>query len=514
MKVASLFQNRSSVIAASVFGVVAMLMCLTTAWTNDSVAYTYFSPVFDESSTQPINSFGDVIRSQADHYLTTNGRFVVHTFVQSFCALLGKAAFSIANGLVWFLLILLVLRIPKHVSTYRQSWTVAVLLWIVFLPLPMDPAFQINYVWSAALLSGWFLLFFTEKAHNNAFGFLTLAALYSVICGSLHEGFSIPMAVGICYLLALKRSTLTRTQLLMAIAFGVGTLLVCLAPGNFLRFGKLSASKESGFQWIALINSFVQTGYVLWIPLLALIFSNNRTFHHGRASNRFHGMTMILEAAIITGLIICFVTGYFGRAAIPVGFFIILLEVMMWKGRRIPLWLPVVLVAVASIMTGFKIYNQIGLNEISTQITDKYHKSESGIIYLDKDMMLDNLEEAAIYRWVYVKRERLSNPAKPPVTIRPELMRDPVFEKDTNMIVQLAPQTWLLYRSKTHPATFTIDKILLPGMLDKQMSPRTMTFEYGEDFVIDTIGPREVVIYQNRRPYLRSSVRMELPDND
>ena len=113
MKIASLFQNRSSVIAASVFGVVAMLMCLTTVWTNDSVAYTYFSPVFDESSTQPINSFCDVIRSQADHYVTTNGRFVVHTFVQSFCALLGKTAFAIANGMVWFLMILLALKLPR-----------------------------------------------------------------------------------------------------------------------------------------------------------------------------------------------------------------------------------------------------------------------------------------------------------------------------------------------------------------------------------------------------------------
>ncbi len=546
MKVASLFQHRSSVIAASIFGLVAMLMCLNTVWTNDTVAYTYFSPVFDESSTQPINSFVDVIMSQADHYVTTNGRFVVHTFVQSFCALLGKTAFAIANGLVWFLLILLALRLPRpprpvvfdeyfdSITYYddegehivklqsdpdtpmmgRQSWYVAALLWIVFLPLPMDPAFQINYVWSAALLCGWFLLFFNEKAHKNALGFLTLSALYSVICGSLHEGFSIPMAVGICYLLSSKRQAMTRAQLVMAIAFGVGTLLVCLAPGNFLRFGKLSASKESGFQLISLLNSFVQTGYVVWIPLLPMMITAGYTFRHGRESKRFRWMTTILEAAILTGLIICLVTGYFGRAAIPAGFFIILVEVMMWERRWIRLWLPIVLVVIASVMTGFKIYNQLSLNRISTLITEKYHQSESGIIYLDKDLILDNPEEAAIYRWVYVKRERLTDPAKPPVTIRPDVMRDPVFEKDTNMIVQLAPQAWLLYRSKTHPATFTIDKILLPGMLNKQMSPRTMRFEYGEDFVIDTIGAREVVIYQNRRPFMRSSVRMELPDKD
>lgn len=514
MKVASLFQNRSSVIAASVFGVVAMLMCLTTVWTNDSVAYTYFSPVFDESSTQPINSFGDVIRSQADHYVTTNGRFVVHTFVQSFCALLGKTAFAIANGLAWFLLIILALRLPTRLPSGRQSCFVATLLWIVFLPLPMDPAFQINYVWAAAMLCGWLLLFFNDTSHKNSIGFLILTALYSVVCGSLHEGFSIPLAIGICYLLATKRSSLTRTQIVMAIAFGVGTLLVCLAPGNFYRFGKLSASKDSGFSLIAMINSFVQSGYVLWIPLLAFLLSINHTFRDGTPSKRFRRIMMLLVAAIVTGLIICFVTGYFGRAAIPAGFFITIATALMWERRWIRLWLPIALVIAASGMTGYKIYDQIKLNRISTEITKKYHESESGIIYLDKDMILDNPEEAAIYRWVYVKRERLTNSAKPPVTVRPDIMRDQMFEKDTNMIVQLAPQAWLLYRSKTHPATFTVDKILLPGLLDKEMAPRTIEFEYGEDFVIDTIGAREVVIYQNRRPFLRSSVRMELPDKD
>ena len=80
-----------------VYVVVAIAIGVFTVWTNDTVAYKYFSPVFDESHTRAINSLADVWNSQLDHYMTTNGRFIVHLFVQSFCALLGKIPFAICN---------------------------------------------------------------------------------------------------------------------------------------------------------------------------------------------------------------------------------------------------------------------------------------------------------------------------------------------------------------------------------------------------------------------------------
>lgn len=504
----------SGIIAGAVFGIMALFMCLNTVWTNDSVGYTYFSPVFDESSTQPIYTFGDVLHSQADHYMTTNGRFTVHVVVQSFCALLGKTAFAFANGAAWFLLIILALRFAPKGSAIK-TWTASALLWIIFSPLPMDPVYQINYIWVSAAICGWILIFFSKISRTSSFGVIFMLCLYSLICGSLHEGFSIPVSLAICCVALTRkfRKNFAPCQYAMGVAFGIGTLIVTFAPGVFVRLSILDNSTDSIIK-LSILTDFIESGYPIWGPLLLIIvYSFILSKSHDLKFN-LNARYLLLIVSAIGSFIICFAVGYFGRAAIPCGLFLSLIVISFMDKGKVRIWLPALMLIIAAALTYFKVKAQTDLNRMALHVTEEYQKSKDGIVYEPTDRMLRNLKEACFYQWTYVKRERLSDPDKPYITIRPEMMRDPVFEKDTNMLIRLAPQAWLLYQSKSHPARFIVDKTLLPGVLDKQLASRIINFSQGDDFLFDTIATRQVVIYQNERPFIRSSVRMEVPDNE
>lgn len=515
-----------SFIPAIFFGVLSTVMCLFTVWSNDAVAYTYFSPVFDESSTKAINSIRDIFFSQIDHYQTTNGRFVVHFIVQIFCALAGKTVFTICNGIAWFLLIFLSCRIAnlpdtlKHSYSYTytslpirnnssssRNWFVASLLWLIFIFLPADPAFQINYIWVAMALCGWILLFFKRKNHVEPIGYIILSGFYSLLCGSLHEGFSLALSFGICIFLIFQRFKFSPLQYTMAVAFGVGTLISVIAPGNFVRMSYIN-SPEDSITLITRILRMIENGAAVWALFVLLLFINIIPHKTSPRTKICRNISILTAFAAFAGLCISLKLGYFGRSALPCEFFMTLWIAVSLNNRRLNRILSIILFLIASGASVNKFRTQKDLNETTLHIAREYHNSDSGIVYADLGQIIRNPEEVSFYKWVYVKRERLENPQKPYITVRPELMRNPKFEKDTNMLVQLSPDAWLLYRSKTHPATFTVDKIILPGILDKKMSPRIINFREGADFIIDTIGPREVALYINRRPYIRSSVRV------
>ena len=496
-----------------VYAVAAIAIGVFTVWTNDTVAYQYFSPVFEESHTRAINSLADVWNSQLDHYMTTNGRFIVHLFVQSFCALYGKIPFAICNGFFWLLLFILsfkLIRPLSHTSYLIPNTSYLItpsLLWIVFLQLPIDPAFQINYIWVATAICSWLILYFNENRRTDGIAKLLWFGLFGVICGSLHEGFSIPISGAICVYALIKRFRLTPRQFYLSIGFGIGTLVVALAPGNFVRLSLLTPAEPSSFTMSVL--HFIENGAMLWGLLLLLLIVRFCTRKEQFIDKRLRKLTLLLSLSAAVSFAVCLKIGNLGRIIIPAYFFLALIISIMVEHRKIGWALPACIVAIAVWMTCDKIIKQKDLNEFSLEVAEQYHNSESGIVYDDQQRMLRNLKEVISYKWVHTKRERLENPGKPFITIRPDWMRDPKFEKDTNLFVQVAPQAWVLMQSKTHPADFYIDKVLLPGILDKSMAERKVEFINNPDIVFDTIGPRRVAIYTNTRPYIRSSIRME-----
>lgn len=484
------------------FPAMAVFLSLTTTWTNDALAYKFFSPVFDESTATSIHSLKDVFLSQADHYITTNGRFAVHILVQIFCALLGHIPFAICQGIVWFLLIYLSLKFTTSSNYIRtnQCWLVASLLWIIFSFLPMDPPFQINYVWVAAMLCGWLMLFFSNKKIN---GWKLIAlALYSLLCGSLHEGSSIPIAVGVFILASILRFKLSKQQYIVAIFFCIGTIVTCVAPGNFVRLSVTDTA--AGFTFF----SFIHKTSVL-ICLLLLLFIYLLIFRPvSNLTNKEKSLIILLSAAAFTSFAICCYLGYFSRAAIPCYFYLTLILLIVCTHRKPNHIITILLVLFALGQTVSKYNQQQSLNGFAKEITEKYRKSQDGIIYVKAENFTAHKDEICLYRWAHEKAERINSPNKPVLVIRPDFMADPKFERDTNLSVQIGPQAWILIQSKTHPAVFKVEKTLLPGIVNKGMSPRELIFTDNQDITFDTLGPRRAAIYFNKRPFIKSEIRM------
>lgn len=484
----------------------ALFFPLHTHWTNDAVAYKFMSPVFDESISVPVRTLGDVWVSQADHYFTTNGRFVVHFIVQLFCALWGKTAFAVCNALVWGILLVLLVRICGREK--QQSgclcWLAATGIWLLFGQLPMDPPFQINYVWVAAATCGWLLLFNTTT--ENKFR-LFLIFIYSMLCGQMHEGFSIPLSAGIVTFACLKRFKLTRTQFTAGIGYGIGALLVISAPGNFVRLSMAADIHE--FSVMHFLTESMPV-YIMVIFLFAVKYYSKRVF---KLSQGKDVILKIMYCAAFVSYVLCCYLDNFGRPAIPLYFYliiIVLVEVSLRKSRCI----PVVVTGLSLLgmwMAYDKFITQERLNSFSECVREKYRNSEDGIIYVGQNDLIANKDEVLHFRWVYTKEARAEYPLKPDIVIRPAWMVSPEFERDTNMIRQVAPQAWILIQSKTTPARFIVDKVILPSILNIRMSERELKIIPEADLAFDTIGRRRVGLYVNRRPYLESSVRM-VPD--
>lgn len=483
--------------------VLALFFSLYTQWTNDAIAYKFMSPVFDERESSPVMSIGDVWDSQIDHYFTTNGRFTVHFLVQLFCGLVGKTAFAVCNALVWVILLFLLVRICG-VGGYIRSgfyWLVAISLWILFVKLPVDPPFQINYVWVAAATCGWLLMFFSKTESKVR---MVLVFVLSILCGQMHEGFSIPLSAGVLAFACRKRFRLTRIQLVSGIAYGIGALLVIFAPGNFVRLSMTADNHDISIMHFVAMSMPV---YIILIFLFIVKYCSERFYDK---SNDKKDILGIMYCSAVVSYVLCCFLNNFDRPAIPLYFFLIIIilsEVSLRKSG----WIPPVALALflyGMWITYDKFISQNNLNRFSDEIREKYKASANGVIYVDQDDLIANKDEVLHYRWAYTKEARAEFPHKQDLVIRPEWMNTPEFEKDTNLVVQVAPQAWIIMQSKSKPYRFIVDKVILPFILDIRMPERELEITQECDVAFDTIGGRRVGLYINKRPYLKSRVRM------
>ena len=98
-------------------------------WVGDDIEYAYFSAIKDTNGTNlPIHTLQDIVVSQYNHYQSTNGRTVAHCFVQFFCGIGGQIAFSICNGLMYILLVVLICHLTHWDWKKPRSVFVALLL--------------------------------------------------------------------------------------------------------------------------------------------------------------------------------------------------------------------------------------------------------------------------------------------------------------------------------------------------------------------------------------------------
>ena len=220
------------------YGLLIATFSAISPWVGDDIEYAFVaSPTETNPTMERVESLSDIVRSQVNHYQSTNGRTVAHVLVQGFCGLWGQAAFSIANGIVAVVFLFLLMFVGNASIRSPQQCFVALLLAVSPFYLYYTPCCQIGFVWMAclAMLALWF--FENPPAHMK---WAILLLLLGIVAGWGQE----------------------------ALTFGtIGCALIALSPGAWARAADVDvAAKDS----LLMLFTRLRTFYVLLLFVLYL----------------------------------------------------------------------------------------------------------------------------------------------------------------------------------------------------------------------------------------------------
>lgn len=228
---------------------VATIMFFERTWlrvpVSDDLLYGFVlddKPLGGNQYTQPIKTLSDAIYSQSQQYFGSNGRSIVHVFVQMFAGPWGQFTFSIVNTLMFIAAIFFFGRFAfwRKDADNVLAWVLTVILFLYLYPdrslIWYSFAGGFNYLYPL-LLSLLFLLTFNHL-HKGSSKFIAIAGLVlAFVTGWSMECYAIPLSSGmfIWLLISFKSLKLSRGQIAMIAMLWIGTAILVFAPGNYKR---------------------------------------------------------------------------------------------------------------------------------------------------------------------------------------------------------------------------------------------------------------------------------------
>ncbi len=490
-------------ICYAVIGILTFLATVFSEWNDDAIAYSFFIPRYGEdTSCTPIESLGDIWNSQINHWFNSNGRFVIHFIVQIFCGLAGKYWFALINSIVWIGLLKCIVRFHNNNISWKFTILVSSLILILFFPLPFTPPFQINYVWTALAISLWLKLFFSD--HNISPAILIVLAIFSFVTGQMHEGFSIPVCGALVYYIIYRKGHFSVKEWILAVSFGIGSILTIFAPGNFWRINQESSSEGS------VLNLIEQLPSAIWFPLifLILVYASGCKFKTTVKFLKYPPAAFLIVMATLS-LAFNILIGRIGRGIIPYNLSFILLSVLYLQKHKLSLMVTIAAPIIAITIISLQISRINTQNKKTNEIIYEYMDvgTSDGTIYIDNDLFLFNRIETTQRRNTYTNKLRQTFPDAPFLKIYPASMKTLEFMKDTNMVVNVGEQSWVCIQSASHPRDFIVEKTVLPSFFGgKRMNPRILDFSSGSEIFIDSTADYKSILYVNDRPYVNAEI--------
>ena len=215
-----------------IIGVVFYLMNVFTPLYSDDWHYNF---IF--GSQTPINNIGDVLYSQYLHYLSFNGRFVPHFFVQLFDGILGKELFNVVNTFMFMCFLYLISFTLKNEFKNFYISTSLTLILIFFLVPGFSNCFlwmsgACNYLWVAVLL----LLFnIVLNSNINNKSLYPLLFIFGIVCGWTNEALALGLGIGYFVYYIFKRKELDAKKVILLAGFYIGVGMLVFAPGSISR---------------------------------------------------------------------------------------------------------------------------------------------------------------------------------------------------------------------------------------------------------------------------------------
>lgn len=337
--------------------------------------------------SKKVSSFSDAFNSQVNHYYIMNGRFIIHYMVQCFCGFLDKTYFNIFNTLMYFLFLHGCILLTGIKTSYKTI-IAACLLW---LGLPIQYifyysiSFAVNYLWTSTALIYLLLLVRHENTKNK----LTRTKCFilfvlSLLFGSLHEGFSIPLSGALFLYLIYNRKQLNASYVIIAAGVGVGTAILILSPGTIGRgSGTITSIDFQDFlsKELEVLRYSKRLLILILTCLLLYIFQRDTIIEFTK--KRFIEICFIL---LDFGFVLI-VPHYSQRIAFPLEMLSLLLTIellfksKLWDIKKYRLGITIVIVPIFLIhMTLTLYYTQVVNNEYRMMLNE-YVNSPKGVTH-------------------------------------------------------------------------------------------------------------------------------------
>lgn len=503
--------GRSVEILTTIFVVIVFLFTWFSPRYSDDIIYSYFIPLDDSTSNlfQPMGNIFDLFMSQWNHYWGVNGRFVVHTLVQFFCAFGGRLLFSLINAVIWGCMpfIMLALTDKKYV-TFKNELSCIVLLFLVFYKLPVTPAFQINYVWTALFNLIWLWLFLIRKQMKS--WQLCFFALWSLMVGNCNESFSFPMGMAIIVFAINRKFRLELKQWIGGLLYGVGAILIICSPGQWLRLeevqDKVVMNESAITSLLRFIEQLVPNLIVFLLLIVAVLFYRKYIEKcEWSFSIRLFGYTIAVTSLLVAVLLHTSI----GRIIIAGNTFLSLIIISYLKTGEFPKASLYILSVIVMIMGSLKLIQIIESQKTDQSIRRQYVDSSDGVAYLPDKVFPGFIWNKNAWYDAEKKEFKTLYPEKSLLIIRPESMRGISNDRDTNMVVKLDDQAWLIVQSKSKPVDVVLNKTILPGVVDKKMSVRHIDLSDEFEQTFDSTDFWRAGIYVNTRPYIVSDISVD-----
>lgn len=319
--------------------------------TGDDLGYMFADTTHHCGDGVRVTSLSQCFSTQCHHYLTTNGRFMVHVVVMAMLNLVPLWVYRVLNALMFGMLWLLTCRLVDADKRTNTLYAVAWLLLFVALPQPglvllTLVSYSVNYLWvGVAALA---LLLALKRKPKNPW-----LLVYAFFVGSLQESFSLPLCAGLFVGALMKRVPWPVTC-----AFIMGTLAEVLAPGNMAH-----AAQGGGFTLNAISAKIAALGSDLCMSIItpALVAAVIWLIARPRKSVAFFKENIVLTIAIVAALGLATLTFTSPRQLTAPSLFTIVLLLKLLPSKK---WLTVgssvLVVAVLAVMGvyKYKIYNR------------------------------------------------------------------------------------------------------------------------------------------------------------
>lgn len=284
-------RNGRVVAFLAVLAVVMWFFChITPPTLADDVLYrcVWVDEASDAATRRmPIETFDDIVESQKVHYLTNNGRLVVHSVAQTVLAFVGEDVADVVNALMFCLLVWLCAAFATDTFAVRRRYggsggggsgdmffAVVVCAFLFFVVIPgFRDAFLwalgcFNYLWTAVAVMFFLIYFYRARERRFAASNLWMC-LPALLVGWTHEGLTLPLSFGFAvWLLAERRRAVGSAAFPAVLCFFVGTALCVFSPGTMGRAGASEVTLATRvFLGVYNMVAFVR---VLWVLLAVM----------------------------------------------------------------------------------------------------------------------------------------------------------------------------------------------------------------------------------------------------